>query len=312
MSKRVNDQTGQVQVRQVLFIAGWAILILAGVGLVWFGFFRPDRDPAAPEPTATSPAAEPTVAATATLAPSPTPAPTFTPLATVAPTPVPATATPTASPATLTAGPDGVNLRGGPGTDYTRLGYLEPQTQAPITGRYEDWWQIQYEGSPAWVYGELVTPENADGVPQVEPPAAPTSPPVPTSPPATAAPPTEPPAEEPPAQGSSGDMRGIVVNEYIVEGAPGPYPAGGEIWFSFNITNNSGNLIDYNALGTWVEETGQYQKSWSYSSMTPGQNITWRDKLTIPAPGTYHLWLAIQFSDGSSTLLRGPVQVTVQ
>lgn len=307
MSSKLDDQTGQVQLRQVLFIAGLVILIVVGIGLIWYGFFRPDGEEAL-EPTATTAAVEPTLAATATLAPTPTPPPTFTPLATVAPTAVPATATPTASPAMLTAGPDGVNLRGGPGTNYTRLGYLEPQTEAPIIGRYEDWWQIRYEGSPAWVYGELVTPENADGVPQVEPPTAPTAPPAPTSPPATAVPPTEP----PPAQASSGDMRGIVVNEYTVEGAPGPYPAGAGIWFNFNITNNSGNVIEYNALGTWVEETGQYQKSWVYSSMSPGENFVWRDKIHIQTPGSYNLWLAIQFSDGSSTLLRGPVPVTIQ
>ena len=76
---------------------------------------------------------------------------------------------------TMVAGADGVNIRSGPGTNYERLGYLDPGVQAEVIGRYGDWWQIRYNDAPGWVFGELVTVSNADSVPQVEPPAAPTT-----------------------------------------------------------------------------------------------------------------------------------------
>jgi hypothetical protein len=203
------------------------------------------------------------------------------------------------------AGDDGVNVRTGPDTSYTRLGYIEPGTSAVITGKYEDWFQIEYEGGVGWVYGDLVAATDTDSVPVIQPPPAPTAAPAqPTAVP-TAVPPTAVPTQPQ-------DTRGIVVNSYVVRGAPGPYGVGAEIWFDFNITNSSGQTLQFNALGTWVEQTGQYQKSWTYSSLAPNQNFVWSDKLKIPAAGTYKLWLAIEFSDGAGVLLRGPVVVTVQ
>ncbi|HDQ71086.1 MAG TPA: SH3 domain-containing protein, partial [Chloroflexi bacterium] len=77
------------------------------------------------------------------------------------------TPSPTETPATIVAGGDGVNVRQGPGTNFTRLGYLEPGTQAKLIGKYNDWWQIEYNGAPAWVFGNLVTASNAENVPQV-------------------------------------------------------------------------------------------------------------------------------------------------
>jgi len=103
-----------------------------------------------------------------------------------------------------------------------------------------------------------------------------------------------------------------VPSAYWVEGAPGPFEVDEEIWFNIDITNSSGGTVAYQALGTWVEETGQFQKSWSYSAFSPGQHFMWRDHIHIPAPGTYHLWLAIQFDDGAGVKLRGPITVTVQ
>jgi hypothetical protein len=61
-----------------------------------------------------------------------------------------------------------------------------------------------------------------------------------------------------------------------------------------------------------VEQTGQFQKSWTYSLLEPGQSLAWRDHINIPDPGTYHLFLAIHFSDGVAALLSGPVVVTVE
>jgi uncharacterized protein YraI len=96
-------------------------------------------------------------------------------------TPPPTLIPPTATPGTpmVTAGVDGVNVRNGPGLTYTRIGYLEPGTQARVTGRYGDWWQIEYEGGQAWVLGQVVTAYDVVDVPVAEPAPTPTPTPLP-------------------------------------------------------------------------------------------------------------------------------------
>ena len=135
--------------------------------------------------------------------------------------------------------------------------------------------------------------------PTSTPTPSPTNTPRPT---ATPAPPTPNPAE----------FRGLVPNAYSVQGAPGPFAVNQEIWFYLDITNPTGGAIAYNALGAWVEETGQFQQSWTYSSINAGQRFTWSDHLQISTSGTYRLWLVIQFPDGAGVKLMGPVVITVQ
>ncbi len=120
--------------------------------------------------------------------------------------PAAATATP-AAPAgqpTVIAGADGLNVRSGPGTNFAILAHVNPGTQLRVTGRYADWWQVDYNGTAAWVYSGVVTAQNTGSVPQVVPPpspvpaAAPTPvppTPIPTSPPTELAP-TEMPTPE--------------------------------------------------------------------------------------------------------------------
>ena len=287
---------------------GWFLILVVGAVLIWFGFFRPVAEE--PAPVTVEPSAIPTAEPLPTALPTdtPTPVPTDTPSPTPEPTQVPPTMTPAV--AKVVVGPDAINVRSGPGTEYTRLGTLDADTEALVTGQYGGWWQIEYQGQPAWVYGEIVTASNTEAVAQVQPPptpspapAAPTA--VPTDAPATSGPPP------------AADTRGLVVNDYWVEGAPGPYAAGAPIWFNIDMTNKSAQEVKYSALGTWVEETGQYQKSYfavppSYPSLIPNQHFTHRDRIIIPAAGTYNLWLAIQFDDGASARLAGPVVVTVQ
>jgi N-acetylmuramoyl-L-alanine amidase len=92
--------------------------------------------------------------------------------ATQEPTAEPTAAAPgTAVTATLTAGVDGANVRTGPGTEYERIGRLEPGDTAVITGKYERWFQIDYNGTPAWVANWVVEATGAENVPEVEPPA---------------------------------------------------------------------------------------------------------------------------------------------
>ncbi len=117
---------------------------------------RPTQPAAAP--TATRSATDTATAtaqvlptATATLAPSPT-ATTAQPIE---------TATPTAGPqakARFLAGP--VNLRSGPGTDYSVLGMAKAGEEYVVQGRSADsrWVQVCcVAGAPAWALAELVS-----------------------------------------------------------------------------------------------------------------------------------------------------------
>jgi uncharacterized protein YraI len=292
----------------ILIIVGWLLAVAVGAVLIWFGFKWSQLEGPASEP---SPTAETLLPATQVVAsptvmvvfPSPTPIPmlpTATPLPVASPLPTVVPATPTSAIPYVVAGEKGVNVRGGPGTNYALLGYLEPSARADLTGRYSDWWQISYNGASAWVFGNLVTATNADSVPQVQPPPAP-----PTAIPATAVPTAPPPTATP------STYRGLAPQGYQVEGAPGPYGVGADIWFNMWINNTSGS-VEFEALGTQVEETGQFQKSWTYSEFEPGQKFSWRDHINIPAAGTYHLWMTICFRDGQCFRMMGPVEVIVQ
>jgi len=211
------------------------------------------------------------------------------------------TETPTDAPpgeAMVTAGNDGVNVRKGPGTNYARFGFLDPGAQAKVTGKYINWWQIEYGGGLGWVYGEVVSAANTDNIPQVQPPAAP-----------TAVPPTATPKPQPTATSKpAADFRGLTPLNYWVEGAPGPYGVNSMIWFNWEISSPGGDF-PYNALGTWVAETEQFQKSWGNEVYIPP---TWRDHIEIPNAGTYNLYLRICFNDNYCVNLMGPVPVTVQ
>jgi hypothetical protein len=104
--------------------------------------------------------------AVATYTPSPTPTPEFTPTPEATPTPV--TAELAVTSATL-------NVRSGPGTAYPRVGQARRGETYTITGRTEagDWWQVSYDGKPAWLSGDLVTvsgPVDSVAMVEVEPP----------------------------------------------------------------------------------------------------------------------------------------------
>ena len=118
--------------------------------------------------------------ATATVmpvAPTPTsmPLPTLTPLPTATPAPpTPIPPTPTLIPEPhLVARVNGANVRLGPSTAYERIGYLPEGAEAPITGWSGAWWQIVYEDTTAFVFGDLVTAYGVDGLPEVAAPPLP-------------------------------------------------------------------------------------------------------------------------------------------
>ena len=135
-------------------------------------------------PTATKPPATPTAVVTATAAPSPTS--------------VPATPTPAAPKLTAT---QNINVRGGPGTNYAKIGELTAGQSFDIVGKNNagDWYQFSFNGQQGWVRQDFVTLNGDAGGVQIAqnipapPPTAPPPPPAPPTarpaPPAPAAPP---------------------------------------------------------------------------------------------------------------------------
>lgn len=100
----------------------------------------------------------------------------------VSPTPAPAdtaATTPEATPAPLAATTGlfvtsqfRVNVRSGPGTEYTILGKLTPADSVDITGQNADgnWWRVNFNGQEGWVFGDVVEViGTVDNVPVVEP-----------------------------------------------------------------------------------------------------------------------------------------------
>ena len=64
-----------------------------------------------------------------------------------------------------------MNVRGGPGTNYPIIGAATAGQQYAALSRNAagDWWQIEYEGGLAWVYGGLVTASaDAANAPQAD------------------------------------------------------------------------------------------------------------------------------------------------
>ncbi|MGQ9814346.1 MAG: SH3 domain-containing protein, partial [Candidatus Roseilinea sp.] len=99
----------------------------------------------------------------------------------------PAASAPTASvlgQPSLTVAVDILNVRDGPGTNYTVIGQLTQGATAPVRGRSADgqWWQIGYPAGPGgvgWVFAEFTQPsETARAVAVALAPPTPTSVPI--------------------------------------------------------------------------------------------------------------------------------------
>ncbi len=103
-------------------------------------------------PAATKPPATPTAAATATAVPSPTPVP----------------ATPTPAAPKITANQN-VNVRGGPGSNYAKIGELTAGQAFDIVGKNSagDWYQFSFNGQQGWVRQDFVTLTGDAGVVQI-------------------------------------------------------------------------------------------------------------------------------------------------
>jgi hypothetical protein len=123
-------------------------------------------------PIAVDPTLTPTLPS-ATSTTSPTPAATA-PETTPTDPPLP---TDTSTPAVPQVVADStVNIRSGPGTDYTVVGVLPPNVSLPIVGQNEagTWWKVEGpDGSSGWVAGSVVEASNAVGVPLATAPLPP-------------------------------------------------------------------------------------------------------------------------------------------
>lgn len=119
------------------------------------------------------------------------------------------TSSPVGALAIVTMDQDQINVRGGPGTEYTIVGVLIAGQKVPAYGRSVggDWIQISYpgvSGGLAWVYSPLVRVEGS--LPIIEPPPTPTPRTTPTIDPTLAAqfiveiPPTRLPTFTPPSE----------------------------------------------------------------------------------------------------------------
>lgn len=159
--------------------------------------------PAQDTPAAQAPAEPPPTQEVQTEGPPPTPAPAQEVAATATPPPAPAAAEVVIN--------STINVRGGPGTNYNIVGAANQGQRFPVIGKSPDgaWWQINYNGQPGWVFGELVTAQNtqavavAANIPQPPPPTAtPIPQPTPVPQPAQPAPAPEQPtaAPQPPSE----------------------------------------------------------------------------------------------------------------
>jgi len=106
------------------------------------------------------------------------------------PTPRPPTSTPTRVRPTATLTPAqpyiriasrNMNVRSGPGVNYTVIGYATTGQEFDITGKNSDgsWWRIDFEGKDAWIYAPYVTDFYADRIRSVPTPVPPTATPLP-------------------------------------------------------------------------------------------------------------------------------------
>jgi hypothetical protein len=156
------------------------------------------------------------------------------------PTPEP---TPTPQSAQLVLN-DSVNIRSGPGTAYGLLGTESQGSTYRITGKSPDgaWWQIDYNGRTAWVFGQLAAVTGGEGVAVAQDiPPAPTAapPPPPTNTPLPA--PAEPaPAPAEPAQAAPPSDNFPFILGTTERCDPNP----GQTYFNGYVRDSNNNLLN--------------------------------------------------------------------
>lgn len=180
MQRTTNQPThkliAQLSAILLLVLAIFIVTLTFKIGFDLVQVFQAAPVEAAPDATATvEPTLPPTTGTVSVteestpLPPTSTPIPTSTPVLTATPMPTPVPEDPY-----LVAGDAGVNVRSGPGLDYTKIDLLMPGDQAPIAGYHGDWWAVKVNDQDGWVYKEIVTAYAADSVVALPAPPPPT------------------------------------------------------------------------------------------------------------------------------------------
>lgn len=150
-----------------------------------------------------------------------------------------------------------------------------------------------------------LNPTNTPAPTNTLPPPTPTRTPVPVVLPTNTSappPPTNTPAPPtPPPQ----DTRGLVATNFALQDRS-DYRVNQEVWFEFNLVNNTGGEVPYSALGVLPKKGGSdrgdwFQQSWGGSNATiKPEGLEWEDRIKLPESGTYTLRLVICFDNVSS------------
>lgn len=223
------------------------------------------------QPTSTS---TPTNTPTPTITPLPPP-PTSTPEPTASPTPTPVPPTPTPRLALLAVNVPVLNVRSGPGTQYSVIGRLEQGDGVEIVGQIDTpegrWWQIRFDseaGDLGWVAAgpAFGTAINTDVIPVVSAPVVPSPVPASTSAPTPTATPTVPVIRAP-----AGKTLLIVSNRSLANKPARLTLSGGK-----SVGGGKEIDVDANSQVEIVLEPDFYRALWSspFRSFTRGADFT--------------------------------------
>jgi hypothetical protein len=118
-----------------------------------------------------------------------------------------------------------------------------------------------------------------------------------------------------PAPDTSG--RGVSAT-FNLEGRSRTFKVDQKIWFRLRIANLTEAELPYGFIGVAVSD-GRFHTSWSGASLAAGGTLTWRDWVSVPAPGDYTITLVMCFSAkevcpsmGDWVNLSAPVPVTIK
>lgn len=122
----------------------------------------------------------------------------------------------------------------------------------------------------------------------------------------TAAPPTA--TAVPPTPVPQVGANGLIASNFAVQDRA-ELTVNGSVWFEFNVANQTGGEVSYNALGVMPRKDGVDRPEWyqqSYggpdSTIKPG-GLEWEDNIKLPEAGNYTLRLVICF-DGFDACLQ--------
>lgn len=154
---------------------------------------------------------------------------------------------------------------------------------------------------------------------EAPPTASPTATVAPTAVPPTAVPPTARPVVQPTAAPPTATTvpptpvpqvgaNGLIASNFAVQGRA-EFTVNGSVWFEFNVANQTGGEVAYNALGVMPKKDGVDRPEWyqqSYggpdSTIKPG-GLEWEDRIKLPEAGNYTIRLVICF-DGFDACLQ--------